>query len=73
MTLSDFATADILVDSNATGMTVQGMTLAGARWIHDNVVENPSRYPGRQVAVLPAEVPDIITSARKAGYRVVAS
>ena len=70
MTLSDLATADIVVENHGTVVMLRGMTHAGGIWLHDNVSSEPWQWMGNALAAEPRMVQDVIDGAEADGLKV---
>jgi hypothetical protein len=70
VTLSDLATADIVVEDHGTVAMLRPMTRAGGIWLHDNVCSEPWQWMGTALAAEPRLVPQVLNGAVEAGLKV---
>lgn len=73
MTLTDLATADLLIEQESINLVlIRAMTRAGGLWLQENVVADPSVWFGNAVAAHPSLVAQVVDGAVEAGLKVAA-
>lgn len=70
MTRSDLATADVLEEHRATGVTFRPLTHRGAVWLHEHVTSKPWEWSVNGVSVAHATAPAVREFAGAAGLKV---
>ena len=70
MTLTDLATADVIEERRATGVTFRPLTHRGAVWLHNNVTSKPWEWSAVGVIVEGATAGAVREFAEAAGLKV---